>query len=368
MSRPVLLMLRLFVLFANLHTILVLAIPQVRNGNSIKIWRRAHDVGPLPELGRPEHGQLLNSSRSVGICAIMKSENHTDVSEWLSYYRWLGVEHVYLTENANTASLEMQNSLGDFISQGFITYSHEPDKNAQLKVYHDCMRQHYNKHGWLAFFDLDEYLVLLRRPEQKLADFLDVYREHAGLAVHWVLVGPSGRQHRARCGGVLRHYTRCAGHGSPWIKTIANTRFLTSITYHPHSFEFRDRMQPVNELHQPVPEYAQIICSKYPPAVSTSGSPLSPAALTTNGNGEFCSPMPAMQSTPPSVASVALFHYITKSREDFGRKRRRGAGDSRLKRAWAEFDDISRSADQEGGICAAPAARAALCCPQACAE
>ena len=78
-----------------------------------------------------------------------------------------------------------------------------------------------------------------RRPEQKLPDFLDEYKSYAGLSVHWIIVGPSGHETRAEAGGVLRHYTHCNSAGSPWIKTIANTFYLTNIAYHPHNFEFR---------------------------------------------------------------------------------------------------------------------------------
>lgn len=34
---------------------------------------------------------------------------------------------------------------------------------SQLKVYYNCMSQHYDKHNWLAFVDIDEFLVLLSR-------------------------------------------------------------------------------------------------------------------------------------------------------------------------------------------------------------
>ena len=77
------------------------------------------------------------------------------------------------------------------------------------------------------------------RPDQKLPDFLDEYKQYAGLSVHWVVVGPSGQDVRPVAGGVLRNYDHCSGRGSPWIKTIANTFFLTNIAYHPHNFEFR---------------------------------------------------------------------------------------------------------------------------------
>ena len=76
-------------------------------------------------------------------------------------------------------------------------------------------------------------------PDQKLPDFLNEYKDFAGLSVHWVIVGPSGQDRRPTAGGVLRNYSHCAATASPWIKTIANTFFLSNIAYHPHNFEFR---------------------------------------------------------------------------------------------------------------------------------
>ena len=51
----------------------------------------------------------------------------------------------------------------DFVRSGFLTYTTEPMARSQLKVYYNCMSQHYDKHNWLAFVDIDEFLVLLSR-------------------------------------------------------------------------------------------------------------------------------------------------------------------------------------------------------------
>ena len=77
------------------------------------------------------------------------------------------------------------------------------------------------------------------RRDQKLPQFLDAYRQEAGLSVHWVLVGPSGRRTRPPGGGVLQHYTQCAGEGRHMVKTIANTFYLANVASHPHNLEFR---------------------------------------------------------------------------------------------------------------------------------
>lgn len=74
--------------------------------------------------------------------------------------RWLGVDHVYLTENSATRSEDLYAQLMDFVGTGFLTYSLEAIPKGQTKVYYDCMSQNYHKHNWMMFFDMDEFLVL----------------------------------------------------------------------------------------------------------------------------------------------------------------------------------------------------------------
>lgn len=78
-------------------------------------------------------------------------------------FRWLGVEHVYLTENRADPDPTTAQQLRDFVSDGFVKYSHEPLPQAQMKIYYDCLAQHAHKHDWMAFFDVDEFLVLISR-------------------------------------------------------------------------------------------------------------------------------------------------------------------------------------------------------------
>lgn len=88
----------------------------------------------------------------------MRITNTSDAKTLVS--RWLGVEHVYLTENTYRPTPHMRGQLNDFVSEGFLTYEVDGTTGPQLKLYRRCMEQHYHKHNWLAFLDLDEILVL----------------------------------------------------------------------------------------------------------------------------------------------------------------------------------------------------------------
>ena len=121
----------------------------------------------------------------------------------------------------------------------FLTLRQEAAAHAQMKVYAWCAETQRARFNWLAFFDLDELLVLRGSPPPEIHDFLDEFRDAAGLSVNWVWVGPSGRETRPEGGGVLQHYDQCVPEAEMRFKTIANTWFLQGLTEHPHNFVFR---------------------------------------------------------------------------------------------------------------------------------
>jgi hypothetical protein len=51
-----------------------------------------------------------------------------------------------------------------------------------------------------------------------------------------------------------------------------------------------------------------------------------------------------LDDTHRSVDRLALFHYATRSREDFAIKQTRGGGNTRVGKSWSYFDILSRCA------------------------
>ena len=72
--------------------------------------------------------------------------------------RWLGVDKVYLTEN--DAEAPLREVLQPWVDEGFLEYKVEGEPQAQLRVYTRCLKQHRHQYNWMAFFDVDEYLIL----------------------------------------------------------------------------------------------------------------------------------------------------------------------------------------------------------------
>jgi hypothetical protein len=80
--------------------------------------------------------------------------------------------------------------------------------------------------------------------KKKLKGLLNEYKTFGGLSVHWIVVGPSGRETRPRTGGVLPYYKKCHTEVHPAVKTIANTWYLSGICVHPHNVQSRCVLQP----------------------------------------------------------------------------------------------------------------------------
>ena len=92
---------------------------------------------------------------------------------------------------------------------------------------------------------------------------------------------------------------------------------------------FRNNKRSVDEHRRPMPW-------RYPiPTACLDGTIRNP-----NSNLE-CRPLPHVQKRPASVDHIALFHYITRSKEDFERKVARGGGGGKH-RNWGHFNRVQK--------------------------
>jgi hypothetical protein len=67
-----------------------------------------------------------------------------------------------MTENSVHVPEEMQIALQPFVDTGFLHLeAWGDDKPAQLKINDKCFQNIGDKYEWVAFFDADEYLMIL---------------------------------------------------------------------------------------------------------------------------------------------------------------------------------------------------------------
>lgn len=181
----------------------------------------------------------------VSICAIVKDEDK-DVREWLHYHFATGFEHALIFDN--NSRVPLKKVLADFIAGGLVTIEDFPLKCAQqLSAYMSALKYWGKNTRWLAFIDVDEFIVPLEKDD--IRDFLDDYIQYAGVGANWAMFASGGHVKRP-AGGIIENYTACLGL-NPHIKSIVQPA-MTQIAKSAHHFTYRQDNFCVNEDGIPI--------------------------------------------------------------------------------------------------------------------
>lgn len=75
---------------------------------------------------------------------------------------WLGVSAVFLTDNAHPSAGEapMREHLADLIEDDFVHYTADATDGIMLLARWRCVNAARGRYDWMAFIDLDEFVVL----------------------------------------------------------------------------------------------------------------------------------------------------------------------------------------------------------------
>lgn len=142
---------------------------------------------------------------SLAVVAIAKNEAPY-LAEWLSHYRALGVEHFFIADNGSNDGtqelLQTEAAYGDITWEEWL-----PEGMAQISWYRECLNRYGPLCQWMAFFDIDEFLVA--SSETSVLSQLDQLlepRRVGGVAVNWRIFGSSHYQ-RMQPGAVSQRFT-----------------------------------------------------------------------------------------------------------------------------------------------------------------
>ena len=236
----------------------------------------------------------------LSICAVMKNEGPY-LREWLEFHRIVGVEHFYLYDN--DSSDETRAVISPYVRNRDITIHYWPEHPVQLKAYMHCITSYRDESFWIAFIDLDEFLVPVAT--QTLPEFLRDFEHYGGVGVNWLMYGNSGHATRPQ-GLQIENYiyrSDAAWNSNRHIKSIVNPRLVKS-PRNPHCFRYVQGYGAVNENKEPV-----------------DGS-----MTKTN-----------------SIQKARINHYFTRSTEESRIKMERGNPDSNYKRPWNDFERLNRN-------------------------
>jgi Glycosyltransferase family 92 len=238
----------------------------------------------------------------LGVAVIIRNEAPY-LDEWLAYHHALGVQHFFIYDNSSDD--ELYGVLERWINHGLVTLTYWPLPGGQIDAYSHALRFFGPSLDWLAFFDVDEFVVPL--VDDDMPSLLARWPDAADVRMPRVDFGFSG--HRAPPTGLsIEAYTERADvfgrdpSKPPRVKTVVQPRGISAVGI--HTATVADA--PLSADGRPVP---------------------------TETIGKACHPF------------VQLNHYYTRSFEEFEAKRFRGSGTGRIARPAIPFDLPSLGTD-----------------------
>lgn len=187
---------------------------------------------------------------NIIICAILKDETPYLV-EWVEHHLGIGVEHFVLYDNNSV--IPAKQTLEAYVRKGVVEVIDCPITNTpQLKAYTHCL---YNMHGrtkWIAYIDLDEFIIL--KKHRDIHAFLADYDEYAGVCMNWVIHTANGHIEKPE-GPVMQNYTEPLPYDFPanrHVKSIVQPVGV-GIVVSSHYALYSDDYYAVNEKHRHVP-------------------------------------------------------------------------------------------------------------------
>ena len=256
--------------------------------------------------------QAKARSEYFAICVSAKDQ-HDDICEWIEHHEGLGAGKIYLFDDSSNPP--MLDKLKRFIQSGLVEYhfigqsNHTSILRPQLYVYDQCITRYRSRHQFIAFIDVDEFFFLRDQSVANMPALLHEYEAEAGLAVNWVQFGSSGHIHRPQ-GGTLANFWKCIPSQHPenlHVKTIANTLYVDRVSSDPHHFLYFEGKTAVNEKFEPVD---------------------------------------GPRSGHHDISRIALYHYVTKSRDEYMKKIERGSAMKNFK-TLEFFDKVETEATEE---------------------
>ena len=142
--------------------------------NAIRLNRRLRKPAKSPDV-------------FLSVCAIAKDEGPY-FKEWIEWHRKIGVEKFYIYDNGSSDNT--REVLEPYINAGIVEYITYPGYRMQIAAYDDCMERHRFDTRWLAFIDLDEFIVPVA--DGSLTEFLKRFGEAPGVEINWLIYGSGG--------------------------------------------------------------------------------------------------------------------------------------------------------------------------------
>jgi hypothetical protein len=231
----------------------------------------------------------------LGVVVIIRDEAPY-LDEWLAYHHALGVDHFFIYDNGSTD--ELHTVIEPWVNHGLVTLVHWPLPGGQIDAYSHALRFYGPSCDWLAYFDVDEFVVPL--VDDDIPAVLARFHDAADVRIPRVDFGFSG--HRQPPDALtIEAYTEVADvfgrdpSKPPRVKSVVQPRSISAVGIHTATVADDPR--------------------------GPDGKAV-PSRTVGNACWEF----------------VQLNHYYTRSFEEFEAKRFRGSATGRIARPAIPFE------------------------------
>lgn len=168
----------------------------------------------------------------IAMVSISKNEAPY-IKEWIEFHKFVGFTKFYFYDNEsedNTVDI-----LKPYIDSGLVEYTLIKGKGRQLDAYNDAIAKHKDECRWMAFLDMDEYLMPTK-PFEKIYNVVSELickagKGAAGIGVNWCIYGSAHLEKKPK-GLIMENfiYRSKSGSETHWgnfhIKTICNPRLV----------------------------------------------------------------------------------------------------------------------------------------------
>ena len=158
---------------------------------------------------------------NLAVCAIAKNEGPY-FKEWIEWHLSKGVEVFYIYDNDSND--DTRRTLEPYIQAGIVNYTYWPGYRRQLAAYDDCLERNRFASRWIAFIDLDEFIVPVK--DESVTEFLSRFDDFAAVEINWLIYGSSGNIHKTP-GTMMerfRQHSLPGHHLNRHVKSIVNPR------------------------------------------------------------------------------------------------------------------------------------------------
>lgn len=208
----------------------------------------------------------------VSLVCIAKNEDPY-IQEWVDYHIKLGFDNIYIYMNDWRTDIEHPKVIKIELD----------GIDKQRESYNHWLNNYKNQNNFVAFFDVDEFLVL--KKHKTIQEFVSDYVNHNGIGINWYMFGNNG--HTEVIDGEysqIKRFTMRSSKMNHHVKTILNCKSDYKMDIH----------NPVN---------GQIVSTDY-----------------IVFDGPF--------NVYPNDEIAQLNHYYCKTKEEFIKKCERGRADS----------------------------------------